>query len=101
MKMIAITRILILLLLAGLLGACERGPDAQALRTQVQSTLDQQFKEGLFEVVSLKRAGSAPFTDKASADDKHSISGRLQPHRMGLPEFRHAGVFVGRHGKRH
>jgi TRAP transporter TAXI family solute receptor len=73
MKMIAITRILILLLLAGLLGACERGPDAQALRTQVQSTLDQQFKEGLFEVVSLKRAGSAPFTDKASADDKLTV----------------------------
>lgn len=56
-----------------LLGACERGPDAQSLQTQVQTTLNQQFKEGLFEVVSLKRTGSAPFSDKVSADDKLTV----------------------------
>lgn len=40
--------------------ACSRGPDAAALRTEVQQKLDQRFKPGLFEVVGLKRQGSAP-----------------------------------------
>lgn len=66
-------RVLLCIGIGVLLTACERGPDAQSLQTQVQTTLDQQFKEGLFEVVSLKRTGSAPFTDKASADDKLTV----------------------------
>jgi TRAP transporter TAXI family solute receptor len=40
--------------------ACSRGPDAVALRTEVQQKLDQRFKPGLFELVGLKRQGSAP-----------------------------------------
>src|SRR5262245_52304375 len=39
---------------------CARGPDELALRTEVQGKLDQRFKPGLFELVGLKRQGSAP-----------------------------------------
>jgi TRAP transporter TAXI family solute receptor len=39
---------------------CSRGPDATALRAEVQGKLDQRFKPGLFELVGLKRQGSAP-----------------------------------------
>jgi len=56
-----------------LLCACERGPDAQSLKSRLQTTLNEQFKQGLFEVVSLKRTGSAPFSDKTSADDKLTV----------------------------
>lgn len=39
---------------------CARGPDAAALRSEVQAKLDQRFKPGLLEIVGLKRQGSAP-----------------------------------------
>ena len=39
---------------------CSRGPDATALRREVQGKLDQHFKPGLFELVGLRRQGSAP-----------------------------------------
>jgi len=39
---------------------CSRGPDAPALRAEVQGKLDQRFKPGLFELVGLRRQGSAP-----------------------------------------
>jgi TRAP transporter TAXI family solute receptor len=39
---------------------CSRGPDAPALRAEIQRKLDQRFKPGLFELVGLKRQGSAP-----------------------------------------
>lgn len=39
---------------------CSRGPDAAALRTEVQARLDQQFKPGVFALVGLRRQGSAP-----------------------------------------
>jgi len=68
-----VTRLLVITCLGMLLSACERGPDAKSLQAQVQTTLNQQFKEGLFEVISLKRTGSAPFTDKVSSDDKLTV----------------------------
>src|SRR5258705_11543117 len=39
---------------------CSRGPDASALRAEVKGKLDTQFKPGLFELVGLRRQGSAP-----------------------------------------
>jgi TRAP transporter TAXI family solute receptor len=39
---------------------CARGPDETALRTEVQGKLDQRFKPGLFDLVGLRRQGSAP-----------------------------------------
>jgi TRAP transporter TAXI family solute receptor len=46
-------------LVAAALG-CSRGPDAAALRTEVKAKLDQRFKPGLFDLVGLRRQGSAP-----------------------------------------
>jgi TRAP transporter TAXI family solute receptor len=48
------------LILALAAAGCSRGPDAPALRSEVQRQLDQRFKPGLFELVALKRQGSAP-----------------------------------------
>jgi NMT1-like family len=41
---------------------CSRGPDTPALRAEVQGKLDQRFKPGLFELVGLRRQGSAPLS---------------------------------------
>jgi TRAP transporter TAXI family solute receptor len=48
------------MLLAMTAVGCSRGPDAAALRAEVQGKLDQRFKPGLFELVGLRRQGSAP-----------------------------------------
>lgn len=40
--------------------SCTRGPDEAALRTEVEEKLNTSIKGGLFEVVGLKRQGSAP-----------------------------------------
>jgi len=52
----------LLALLALLAGGCSRGPDEKDLRTGVQEKLNQQFKPGLLEIVSLRRQGSAPLS---------------------------------------
>ena len=52
------------------LAACERGPEESRLRDQVQQMLETEFKPGLFEVVTLKRLGSAPSKEKATADER-------------------------------
>ena len=50
----------LLALLALFAGGCSRGPDEKELRTEVQEKLNQKFKPGLLEIVSLDRQGSAP-----------------------------------------
>jgi TRAP transporter TAXI family solute receptor len=52
-------RILAILALTLVMG-CARGPDEAALRQEVQDKLTRQVKDGLLEVVSLGRKGSAP-----------------------------------------
>jgi TRAP transporter TAXI family solute receptor len=43
-----------------LLGACSRGPDEAALKSDVQGRIDKTFKPGLLELAALKRQGSSP-----------------------------------------
>ncbi|RPH82075.1 MAG: TAXI family TRAP transporter solute-binding subunit, partial [Candidatus Rokuibacteriota bacterium] len=50
----------LMVLAATALVGCARGPDAAALRQEVQEKLTKQVKDGLLEVASLRRAGSAP-----------------------------------------
>ena len=50
----------LLLLLLALLGACSRGPDESALKADVQSRIEKNFKPGLLELAALKRQGSSP-----------------------------------------
>jgi TRAP transporter TAXI family solute receptor len=45
---------------------CARGPDEGALRQEVQDKLTTQVKDGLFEVASLHRRGSAPLSGGAT-----------------------------------
>src|SRR5262245_55572547 len=54
------TRWLAVSLLLVLAVGCSRGPDASALRAEVKGKLDQRFKPGLFDLVALRRQGSAP-----------------------------------------
>ncbi len=56
-------RVLGVLLMLLALAACERGPDGQLLKQELQQRLDSNFADGLFSVHSFRRAGSAPFRD--------------------------------------
>jgi TRAP transporter TAXI family solute receptor len=49
-----------------LLSGCARGPEAQALRVEVQEKLTRQLKPGLLEVVAFERRGSAPLPAAAN-----------------------------------
>lgn len=51
---------LVLAAAALLAGGCTRGPDETALRKEVEERLAKQVKPGLFEMQSLRRAGSSP-----------------------------------------
>ncbi len=54
-------------LLAGFslfVSGCSQGPDSASLKDEVQSKLDTQFSADLFEVQSLTRNGSYPFSIK-------------------------------------
>ena len=52
---------------------CSRGPDATALRSEVKGKLDQRFKPGLFELVGLRRQGSAPLPGSESGASRLAI----------------------------
>lgn len=53
----------LLLALLLLLGGCERGPQPDQLREELQERLDRNFQEDLFAIKNFKRTGSAPFRD--------------------------------------
>jgi TRAP transporter TAXI family solute receptor len=53
----------LLLILACLLMACERGPAPEAVQRELQQRLDTNFKQDLFSVLDFQRTGSAPFQD--------------------------------------
>ncbi len=58
-RVLKVRAALIVLALAFVAG-CARGPDEAALRQEVQAKLTKQVKDGLLEVASLGRKGSAP-----------------------------------------
>lgn len=65
MPMLPMSRVIALLLLV-LLAGCARGPDEDALATDVQARLDAVFGQPLIEIATLNRQGSAPYH---AADD--------------------------------
>ena len=64
------------------LGGCVRGPGEPALRQDVQIKLDQQVKSGLFEIVSLRRMGSATLPSTESGAPRRIVyfNARLRFH---------------------
>ena len=52
---------------------CSRGPDAPAIRAELQGKLDQRFKPGLFELVGLRRQGSAPLTGSEAGAQRLAV----------------------------
>jgi TRAP transporter TAXI family solute receptor len=61
------------LLLTAMAVGCSRGPDATALRSEVKTKLDQRFKAGLFELVGLRRQGSAPLPASESGASRLAV----------------------------
>ena len=60
-------------LLLLLISACARGPDESTLQAEISATLEKDFKPGLFELVSLRRMGSAPRRDSETGDRRLSV----------------------------
>ena len=58
------------ILLTLLIGACERGPDEVTLKAELAEVLEKNFKPGLFDLVSLRRMGSAPRREAESGDKR-------------------------------
>ena len=56
-----VTRALLLLALALLLAACQRGPAADQVRTELQAQLDAALGGRVLQIESLRRAGSGSF----------------------------------------
>jgi TRAP transporter TAXI family solute receptor len=52
---------------------CSRGPDAPALRTEVQGKLDQRFKPGLFGLAGFRRQGSAPLSGSEDGSKRLAV----------------------------
>ena len=53
-----------------LLIGCARGPDQQALRSEVQEKLARQIAPGLLEVSALQRMGSSPLPKAESGSER-------------------------------
>ena len=53
----------LLLIIMCLLTACDRGPEPDSLRQDLQDRLDTNFQQDLFSVRQFRRTGSAPFQD--------------------------------------
>jgi len=70
MKPSFLFRFVLLSLICLWLTGCERGPDETQLQNQIQNRLETEFKLGLFDVLSLKRVGSAPSSDKITGDER-------------------------------
>ena len=71
MKRLTLTLSFILAVMT--LAACSRGPDAPDLRNEVKAKLDQRFKPGLFELVALRRQGSAPLPSSESGVSRLAV----------------------------
>ncbi len=57
-------------LLSLLLSGCQRGPEESTLRSELTAVLEQNFQPGLFELVSLRRMGSAPRRESETGDER-------------------------------
>ena len=62
----ALPRVVVIAVLALVIGACSRGPDAPRLEQDVQSSVDALFGRKVLSVETLRRQGSAPYP---AADD--------------------------------
>ena len=70
MKSFTAFRLVLLSLIILSFTACSRGPNETHLHEQIQNMLETGFKPGLFEVMTLKRVGSAPASDKLTGDER-------------------------------
>lgn len=62
-----VTRALLLLALALLLAACQRGPEADQVRAELQSQLDAALGGRVLQIESLRRAGSGSFRNETGS----------------------------------
>ena len=67
------TGLAMLVLVTAVSVGCSRGPDATALRSEVQGKLDQRFKPGLFGLDQFRRQGSAPLPAAESGTKRLAV----------------------------
>ncbi len=65
--------VLLALLLAGLLAACQQGPDRNRLVEVVQARLDAGLPPGTFTLTSLRRQGSGPLDPDAQGRSRRIV----------------------------
>jgi len=58
------------LMLSPLFSGCQRGPEETIMRQEIAEVLEQSFKPGLFELVSLRRMGSAQRREAETGDER-------------------------------
>ena len=61
--------VFICLVLWGSMVGCGKGPPAAELEKALQTQLDEEFKKGLFKVVSFRRMGTHTSTDRQTGED--------------------------------
>lgn len=61
-----------------LLGGCDRQPSVETLRDEIAGVLDHEFKPGLFELISMRRLGSAPYRDAGTGDQRLTVYFNVQ-----------------------
>ncbi|MGD2117222.1 MAG: TAXI family TRAP transporter solute-binding subunit [Chromatiales bacterium] len=64
--------------IALLSSGCERQPDEQTLQNEIAELIEQDLGKDLFEIVSLRRLGSASFTDKLTGDQRKTVYFNMQ-----------------------
>ncbi|KNE25302.1 TAXI family TRAP transporter solute-binding subunit [Achromobacter spanius] len=64
---------LVLIALCLMLAACGRAPDADALRTDVNTALATTYGEGLFRITDLKRRGSAADSNAPPGESRRVV----------------------------
>jgi len=64
---------IVIALMALVMGGCDRQPFADALHGEIAEVLDREFKQGLFDLVSVRRLGSAPFKDEVTGDRRLTV----------------------------
>ena len=55
------------------LAACGRAPDADALRADVERSLDATYGQGLFRIAALKRMGSAADSNAPAGETRRVV----------------------------
>jgi TRAP transporter TAXI family solute receptor len=64
--------------MALLISGCDRQPTVESLHSEIAEVLDHEFRQDLFELVSVRRLGSAPYRDADTGDQRLTVYFNVQ-----------------------